>query len=137
MPTIMEDVMFGPANLGLPAPEVRERALRALAAAGVRGGYDRAPWNLSAGEKRRVAIAGVLAMEPEILVLDEPTIFLDPPGRTELIATLRALPQARIIVTHDVAFARGTATRAVFFQSGRIIAQGSVDDLVSRFEWDV
>jgi cobalt/nickel transport system ATP-binding protein len=137
MPTILDDVMFGPVNLGLSPLEANERALRALRAAGVHGGYDRAPWNLSAGEKRRVAVAGVLAMEPDILVLDEPTMFLDPPGRRDLIATLRSLPQARIVVTHDAGFARGIATRAVFFQEGKIVAHGSVDELVRQFEWDV
>jgi cobalt/nickel transport system ATP-binding protein len=137
MPTILDDVMFGPVNLGLSSTEANERALRALGAAGVRGGYDRAPWNLSAGEKRRVAVAGVLAMEPDVLVLDEPTMFLDPPGRRDLIDTLESLPQARIIVTHDVGFARRIGTRAVFFENGRIVAHGSVDELVKRFAWDV
>lgn len=137
MPTILDDVMFGPMNLDVPVAQARERAQCALRAAGVHSGYDRAPWNLSAGEKRRVAIAGVLAMEPEILVLDEPTMFLDPPGRKELVSTLTSLPQARIIITHDVAFARATATRAVFFQEGRIVAQGSVEELIHRFAWDI
>jgi cobalt/nickel transport system ATP-binding protein len=90
---------------------------------------------LSAGEKRRVAIAGVLAMSPEILVLDEPTTFLDPPGQRDLLALLRQLPQAKIVVTHDTQFARAIASRAVFFEKGKIVATGSVDDLVSRYNW--
>jgi cobalt/nickel transport system ATP-binding protein len=90
---------------------------------------------LSAGEKRRVAIAGVLAMEPEVLVLDEPTTFLDPPGQRELAKLLRGLPQAKLLVTHDVEFARSLATRAVFFERGRVAGEGSVDEIIRRFDW--
>ncbi|MEO8129803.1 MAG: cobalt ABC transporter ATP-binding protein, partial [Bryobacteraceae bacterium] len=79
--------------------------------------------------------AGVLAMTPEILVLDEPTTYLDPPGQRELLALLRELPQAKLLVTHDMQFARAIATRAVFFEKGKIAAQGSVDELVHRFNW--
>ena len=82
-----------------------------------------------------VALAGVLAMSPRILVLDEPTTFLDPPGERELLDILRSLPQAKVIVSHDIMFVRAIATRAVFFQKGRIIAEGSVDEVVERFNW--
>lgn len=136
LPSILEDVSFGPANLNLTQDEARARAVSALADVGIHDGYQRAPWNLSAGEKRRVAIAGVLAMRPEILVLDEPTMFLDPPGRRDLITTLRKLPQAKIIVTHDVPFARATGTRAVFFDEGRIAAAGPVEEIVRQFDWN-
>jgi cobalt/nickel transport system ATP-binding protein len=95
----------------------------------------RAPYHLSAGEKKRVAIAGILAMEPEILVLDEPTTFLDPPGQRSLGELLAHLPQAKILVTHDIPFAQAICTRAVFFQDGKIVADGPVDDLVLRFGW--
>jgi cobalt/nickel transport system ATP-binding protein len=91
---------------------------------------------LSAGEKRRVALAGVLAMAPEILVLDEPTTFLDPPGQKELVRLLRGLPQAKIVITHDVAFARAVATRAVFFSQGRIAGEGPVEEWIWKFGWD-
>ena len=74
-------------------------------------------------------------MAPEILVLDEPTTFLDPPGQRELLALLRQLPQAKIIVTHDIEFARAIASRAVFFEKGRIAATGTVNELVARFNW--
>jgi cobalt/nickel transport system ATP-binding protein len=90
---------------------------------------------LSAGEKKRVAIAGVLAMEPEILVLDEPTTFLDPPARQHLTELLASLPQAKVIVTHDVELAGALATRAIFFERGRIAGEGSVDEIASRFNW--
>lgn len=136
MPTILDDVQFGPLNLRLAPPEAHARALSALAAVGITDRFDRAPWRLSAGEKRRVAIAGVLAMQPEVLVLDEPTTFLDPPGRRELIQTLNSLPQAKIIVTHDVPFAHATCTRAVFFEKGRIVGAGPVADISRSFNWD-
>ena len=94
------------------------------------------PYHLSAGEKKRVAIAGILAMQPEVLVLDEPTTFLDPPGRRALVTLLRGLPQAKIVVTHDVTFARAVCGRAVFFERGKIAGEGTVDDLVRQFQWD-
>ena len=136
MPTILDDVQFGPLNLRLTAEEARERAVAALGAVGITDGFDRAPWRLSAGEKRRVAIAGVLAMQPQVLVLDEPTTFLDPPGRRDLIRTLNQLPQAKIIVTHDVPFGRATGTRAVFFDKGTIAGAGTVEDVSRAFDWD-
>jgi cobalt/nickel transport system ATP-binding protein len=95
----------------------------------------RAPYHLSAGEKRRVALAGVLAMEPDILVLDEPTTYLDPPGQRDLVRCLKSLRQAKILVTHDTLFASALATRAVFFEKGRIKAEGSVAEIVDRFQW--
>jgi cobalt/nickel transport system ATP-binding protein len=135
MPTVLEDVAFGPLNLGLSAEEATARAKTSLEQAGIASALYKSPYHLSAGEKRRVAIAGVLAMAPEILVLDEPTTFLDPPGQRELLLLLRQLPQAKIIVTHDMHFARALASRAVFFQQGRIVATGNVDTLVSQFNW--
>jgi cobalt/nickel transport system ATP-binding protein len=95
----------------------------------------KAPYHLSSGEKRRAAIAGVLVMEPEILVLDEPTTSLDPPGRRDLIRLLRGLPQAKILVTHDVEFAAALATRAVFFERGKVAGEGTVDEIARRFNW--
>ena len=92
-------------------------------------------YHLSAGEKKRVAIAGIIVMDPEILVLDEPTTFLDPPGQRALAGLLVTLPQAKILVTHDIPFAQATCNRAVFFQGGQIVADGSVEDIASRFEW--
>ena len=135
MPTVLEDVTFGPLNLGLSPEEAIARATKSLEQAGISSALHKSPYHLSAGEKRRVAIAGVLAMAPDILVLDEPTTYLDPPGQRELLALLRQLPQAKLIVTHDMQFARAIATRAVFFEKGKIAAAGSVDELVSQFHW--
>lgn len=136
MPSVLEDVMFGPLSFGVPPGEARERALRALEQVGMAQARDRAPYHLSAGEKRRVALAGVLSMEPEILILDEPTTYLDPPGQRHLAALLHTLPQAKIIVTHDASFARALANRAVFFDRGTIVADGPVDDIIRRFGWE-
>ncbi len=135
MPTVFDDVAFGPLNLGLTVEEVERRVGCCLSLVGMEAAAGRAPYHLSAGEKRRVALAGVLAMEPEILVLDEPATFLDPPGRAALLELLRPLRQAKIIVTHDVELAQELATRAVFFSRGKIVASGSVEQIVERFGW--
>lgn len=136
MPTVLEDVAFGPLNRGLTPQQAIDRAHQALKQAGMEGATGKAPYHLSSGEKRRVAIAGVLAMEPEILVLDEPTTSLDPPGQRELIALLRTLPQSKILVTHDVSFAKALATRAVFFDRGKVAGEGPVSEIVERFQWN-
>jgi cobalt/nickel transport system ATP-binding protein len=136
MPTVFDDVAFGPLNLGLAREQVEERVRSCLALVDMESAAGKAPYHLSAGEKRRVALAGVLAMEPEILVLDEPATFLDPPGRAALIEILRRLPQSKLIVTHDIDLARELATRAVFFLKGRIAGAGPVDEIVERFEWE-
>ncbi len=135
MPTVLEDVAFGPLNAGVAPGTALEQAREALARVGMEAAAGRAPYHLSAGEKKRVAIAGILAMRPEILILDEPTTFLDPPTRHALLDLLRGLPQAKIVVTHDVAFARALAGRAVFFEKGTVAGSGSVVELARRFAW--
>jgi cobalt/nickel transport system ATP-binding protein len=136
MPTVLEDVAFGPLNLGMPPAAANSCARDMLRQVGMEAAAGKAPYHLSAGEKKRVAIAGILAMQPDILALDEPTTFLDPPGQRALIQLLRGLPQAKMIVTHDVDFARAVCTRAVFFDRGKIIGEGPVEELVRRFAWD-
>ena len=136
MPSVLEDVAFGPLNAGRPPEEATEIALSALDQTGMRYAAAKAPYHLSAGEKKRVALAGVLAMRPEILVLDEPTTFLDPPAQRELVALLGRLEQSKILITHDAALARALASRAVFFERGRIAAEGLVDQVIDRFQWD-
>ena len=135
MPTVLEDVAFGPLNLGLAPEEAIARAKTALEQAGMEHAFSKAPYHLSAGEKRRVALAGVLAMQPEILVLDEPTTFLDPPAQRNLLHLLADLPQAKLIVTHHTRFAAALATRAVFFDKGKLVADGPVDEIVQQFGW--
>ncbi len=136
MPTVLEDVAFGPLNQGLTTEKAVERAKSALERVGMTASAGKAPYHLSAGEKKRVAIAGILAMDPEILVLDEPTTFLDPPGQKALAGLLTSLPQAKIVVTHDIPFAQAICTRAVFFREGVIAATGSVEEIAVRFGWD-
>jgi len=135
MPTVLEDVAFGPLNQGLTAEAADARARVVLDRVGMAHALAKAPYHLSAGEKRRVAIAGVLAMQPDILILDEPTTFLDPPAQRDLIALLRELPQAKLLVTHDTGLAQALATRAVFFERGRIAGFGQVEELIQRFAW--
>jgi cobalt/nickel transport system ATP-binding protein len=136
MPTVAEDVAFGPMNQGLDAESARAIALDALAKTGMAHAWGKAPYHLSAGEKKRVALAGVLATNPDILVLDEPTTFLDPPAKRQLLTLLSELPQAKFLITHDTNFARALASRAIFFEKGRIAAAGSVSELTERFEWE-
>ena len=135
MPTVEEDVAFGPMNQKLSSEEVDRRVKSALEQVSVEDLRERAPHHLSAGQKRRVALAGVLAMDPEIILLDEPATFLDPPSRRELIDVLRNLHHAQIIVTHDIPLAKELATRAVFFEAGKIVGEGSVDEVAERFQW--
>lgn len=136
MPTVLEDVAFGLLNRGMEPEKAATRARSSLDAVGMSAAAERAPYHLSAGEKKRVALAGILAMEPEVLVLDEPTTFLDPPAQRNLADLLRALPQAKIVVTHNIRFAQAVCDRAVFFEHGTISAAGPVEELVARFDWD-
>lgn len=137
MPTVLDDVLFGPLNRGVSLPQAERESIQALQRAGIHDGYSRPPYHLSAGEKRRVAIAGVLAMNPQVLVLDEPTTYLDPPGQRDLVSVLRELPQAKILVTHDVRFAQALGARAVFFDHGKVAGSGSVADVVEKFNWNL
>ncbi len=136
-PTVLDDVCFGPLQAGAERAEAEARARRALEMVGFRDGLDRPPHQLSGGEKQRVALAGLLASEPDVLLLDEPTTHLDPPGRRALLDLLQSLPQAKLVVTHDSAFARALCKRAVFFEDGRIVADGPTADVIARFGWEI
>ena len=136
MPTVLEDVAFGLLNQGMSPSQAGERAQYELDRVGMGPAHGRAPHHLSAGEKKRVALAGILALQPDILVLDEPTTFLDPPGQRALADLLRNLPQAKILITHDIPFAQATCSRAVFFREGCAVAEGPVDQIAARFGWD-
>jgi cobalt/nickel transport system ATP-binding protein len=135
MPTVLEDVSFGPLNMGLTQDEALIKAKSAIEQVGMSHALDKAPYHLSAGEKRRVALAGVLSMDPEILVLDEPNTFLDPPGLRNLLHLLNDLPQAKLIITHNTHFALAVANRAVFFEKGKLVADGGVAEIMARFQW--
>ena len=131
MPTVHEDVAFGPANLGLRGAELEARVQAALTAVGMQDRARRAPHHLSYGERRLVAIATVLAMEPEILVLDEPSANLDPAGRRELAQVLRRLGLTMLMVTHDLPYALQLCDRAVVLSAGRIAADGPIEEILA------
>jgi cobalt/nickel transport system ATP-binding protein len=120
-PTVLEDVAFGPLNLGQSADEARATALATLAELGLAGLAERVGWRLSAGEKRLVALATVLAMRPRVLLLDEPTNGLDTDAEERLIRHLERLPQAMILVSHDQCFLTRLATRAAILEAGRLV----------------
>jgi cobalt/nickel transport system ATP-binding protein len=122
MPTVREDVAFGPLNQGCTREEALERVREALAAVRMEDVAGRAPHQLSLGQRRRVAIATVLAMRPELLVLDEPSANLDPRTRRELIEVLDRLHQTMLVVTHDLPLAARLCERAVVLSGGRIVA---------------
>jgi cobalt/nickel transport system ATP-binding protein len=134
MTTVAEDVAFGPGNLGLARAEVAARTAAALAAVRMESAAPRSPHQLSTGERRRVAIAGVLAMEPELLVLDEPSANLDPRARRELLDVLAALDRTLLVVTHDLPFAAELCERAVILSGGRVAADGACPELLADAE---
>jgi cobalt/nickel transport system ATP-binding protein len=131
MPTVREDVAFGPLNLGLPRAEVLARVDEALAAVRMEHVADRAPHQLSLGQRRRVAIATVLAMRPSLLVLDEPSANLDPRTRRELIELLDEVERTMLVVTHDLPLAARLCERAVILSAGRIVADGPCADILA------
>ena len=131
MPTVHEDVAFGPANLGLSRDEQEQKAAGALEAVDAVDLQQRAPHHLSGGEKRRVAMATVLSMDPEILVLDEPTGGLDPTGRRELAQLLGSLTHTQLIITHDLPFALELCPRSLVFSDGEVVADGKTADLLA------
>jgi cobalt/nickel transport system ATP-binding protein len=128
---VREDVAFGPANLGLRGNALDERVLSALEMVGMADYADRPPHHLSFGQRRRVAVATVLAMQPEILVLDEPTSNLDPASRRELADIVRALDVTVLIVTHDLPYALELCERSVVLYDGVVVADGPTFDVLS------
>ena len=130
-PTVFDDVAFGPINMGLPEDEVRRRVKWALKQVGMSGHEGRSPHHLSVGEKKRVAIATVLAIGPEILAIDEPTGDLDPRGRWELIELLRNLPMTKLIASHDLEAVRALCQRTIILDKGRVVADGFTHRILS------
>ena len=130
MPTVYDDVAFGLRNRGMPESQVRERVTACLDRLRIGHLATRTPLKLSGGEKRMAALATVLVMEPSVMLLDEPTAFLDPRSRRVFAQALRDLPQARIIATHDLTFAARYCTRVVLIHEGRVFAEGDPDRLL-------
>ena len=131
MPTVREDVAFGPLNLGLERAEVGARVHEALAAVRMDHAIDRSPATLSLGERRRAAIATVLAMRPRLLALDEPAASLDPRARRELLDVLERLDGTMLVVTHDLPFAAELCERAIILDHGRVAADGPCEQLLA------
>lgn len=132
MPTVAEDVAFGPRNLGLDREEVSRRVREALLAVRMLSAGDVAPYQLSAGERRRVAIATVLAMSPSLLALDEPSANLDPRGRRELIEVLTPIDRTMLLATHDLVLAAEFCERTLILNGGVIVADGPTIEILTN-----
>jgi cobalt/nickel transport system ATP-binding protein len=134
MPTVWEDIIFGPMNQGLRGKALSDRAVRSLQAVGLdpEAYGPRSASNLSGGEKKRVAIAGVLAMQPQVLVLDEPTAQLDPRSRRQLIQLLATLPITQLIATHDLDLALELCDRTLVLSHGQIVYDGQTEAILSN-----
>lgn len=130
LPTVYQNVAFGLQNMGLPEQQVRERSDKTLELLGISALRDRQAQRLSGGEKRMAALATVLAMEPKLLLLDEPTAFLDPKARRRLITVMQQLPQTMLVATHDLTFALETCRRCVVLNKGALFADGVSKELL-------
>lgn len=130
-PTIMDDIAYGLLQMGLSDDEAQDKSLAVLQKFNLQGYEKRSAFHLSVGERRRAALAAVLVMEPKLLLMDEPSAFLDPSGRRELGALLTNLPQAMILATHDLEFARHLCPRTIVLWGRTIRADGITDVLMS------
>ncbi len=135
--TVEKDIMFGPLNFHIPFAEARELALKAIHLVGLDESYlRRNPFNLSGGEKKRVSIAGILAMDPEILVLDEPTSGLDPKGKIQMMELFQSIQRETkktiILITHDMDLVYRYANRVIVLDAGQLVFDGTPDDLFKR-----
>jgi cobalt/nickel transport system ATP-binding protein len=135
MPTVFEDVAFGPMNLGLSAEQVEPVVRQALERVDAWHLKDRPPYKLSVGEKRRVAIAAVVAMSPDILVMDEPSSGLDPRSRRELIELLKTFEHTKIIATHDLDLALQLCPRTIVLNAGKVLTDGPTADIFQNDQW--
>ena len=127
---VFDDVAFGPINMGYSEIEVKERVARALEWVGMGGYEQRSPHHLSFGEKKRIAIATVLSLDPEILVIDEPTSNLDPRSKWSLIELLKQFPMTKIIATHDLELVRTLCGRTVVMDEGKVAVDGNTEDIL-------
>lgn len=131
-PTVFDDVAFGPINMGLQPDEVRQRVSQALSDVNMTGYERRSPQHLSVGEKKRIAIATILSMNPEILVLDEPTANLDPRAKWELIELIGGLPMTKIVASHDLEVVTALCGRTSILDNGTIVADDSTSRIMSN-----
>jgi cobalt transport protein ATP-binding subunit len=131
-PTVFEDIAFGPLHMGLPEEEVRRRVEKALQQVGMAQYAERLSHHLSVGEKKRIAIATVLSMDPEILVLDEPSAGLDPRARRSLINLLREMELTMLVSTHDMRLVEELFPRTVVMDRGKIVADGETNKILSN-----
>lgn len=129
-PTVFDDVAFGPLNHGLPSEEVRLRVQDALKSVGMSGFEERVSYHLSFGEKKRISLATVLSMNPDAILLDEPTSNLDPRARRKAIEVIRSLTTAKVIATHDLEMALELCERGVIMDDGRIVADGRTENIL-------
>jgi energy-coupling factor transporter ATP-binding protein EcfA2 len=132
--TVIEDVAFGPLNLGANKAEARALAMDCLARVDLQYAADRPPHHLSFGERKRVCLAGVLACRPSVLVLDEPTANLDPRGRRRFIQLIRGLPATKLIATHDLEMVLEICPRSILLDQGRIVGDGPSRDVLGDAE---
>jgi len=130
-PTVFDDVAFGPLNQGMTSDEVKKCVAQALELVGMEGAAEKAPYHLSLGERKRVALACVLASTPRILVLDEPSANLDPGGKWELIELLKQLSGSKIIVTHDLELASELATKIMVMNQGEVVALSGAKEILA------
>jgi len=131
MPTVFDDVAFGPLNLGLPPDRVRERVHEALRRVNALALADKPPHHLSGGQKSAVAIAAVIAMEPDILVMDEPAASLDPKSRRDVISLLNTFTHSKIVASHDLDLILDVCARCLVIQDGEIVADGASAEILS------
>ena len=131
MPTVGEDIAFGPANMALDDAEIERRVVNALEAVGALELRDHSPAHLSGGQKKRVAIATILAMEPSILVMDEPTAALDPQARRQLIELIRIFDHTTLIATHDLELVHELCPRTLLLHDGRLVADCPTSDVIA------
>ena len=132
MPTVSEDVAFGPLNLGWSREKVAIKTAETLAAVGATHLAKRPPYRLSTGEKRRAALATVLVMDPDILVLDEPASGLDPRSRRLLIDLLKGFQHTKLLATHDLDMAMDLCSRTLIFAGGKVVADGPTKDIFTN-----
>jgi cobalt/nickel transport system ATP-binding protein len=131
MPTVYDDIAFGPRNCGVPEEQVEERVNEILRQLGISHLKNRMTHRLSGGEKRLAALAGILSMEPSILLMDEPFSFLDPRAQRRLMEILKALPQTMLVATHDLNMAKQLCRRAIVLKEGHLLTDGPIEAVLA------